>query len=141
MVRQPKDLAEAKQIFREEKAKLFSSLSAVAGSRWLMAILASLAVTFGVHLIYAPTRPPSLEWLRWENIGLPPSVDFGFAGEQWNEMREAAKANDVAGQVQATLAEDPVRYLWFNAAVFAVALILLFANMWIMTKRRRLTRG
>jgi hypothetical protein len=54
MMRQPQSLAEAKEIFREEKSKVTSSLSAIAGSRWLMAILATLVIAFGTHLAYAP---------------------------------------------------------------------------------------
>src|SRR5262245_54453663 len=141
MVRQPKSLAEAKEIFREEQRKVFTSLSALAGSRWLMAILAALVITFGCHLLYAPNRLPGVEWLQWQNIGLPPSVDFGFAGEQFEQAREAAQRNDVAGHVQAALAAHPERYALINIIVFAMAAILLAINMWIMTSRRRYTRG
>ena len=60
MVRQPKNLAEAKEIFREEKTKVTSSVSAIAGSRWLLAILATFVIAFGTHLAYAPSRLPTV---------------------------------------------------------------------------------
>ena len=140
-MRQPKSLSDAKQVFRDETRKLGSSISAVAGSRWLLGILAALVVTFGCHLLFAPNRLPGVEWLQWQNIGLPPSVDFGFAGEQANQAVEAAQRNEVAAHAQAALAEHPERYALINSIVFALSAILLAANMWIMTKRRRYTRG
>jgi hypothetical protein len=81
MVRQPKGLAEAKQIFKEERTKVASSLSAIAGSRWLTAILATFALAFGTHLAYAPGRLPPVSGLSLAQIGLPTGVDFGFVGE------------------------------------------------------------
>ena len=140
-MRQPKSLDEAKQMFREEKAKVTASLSAIAGSRWLLAIVASVALTFGCHLIYAPGRLPAMNWLQWRNTGLPQSLDFGVVGEQWNEMIAAAERNDVAARAQETLAANQDYYVVINAAVFAVACVLLVINLWIMTKRRAYTRG
>src|SRR5690606_1691329 len=100
MVRQPKSLAEAKQIFQEERTKVRSSLSAIAGSRWLTAILAALAIAFGAHLVYAPARLPPLGGFSLAAVGLPPSVDFGFAGEQAQQAAEAARNQDVRGRVE-----------------------------------------
>lgn len=141
MVRTPKSLDEAKQIAREEAGKIATSLSTIAGSRWLMAILATLALTFGSHVIYAPDRLPVLNWLNWGAVGLPPSVDFGFAGAQWQEMQAAAQRNDVAGHVQETLAANADQYATINLVAFSIALALLLANMWLMTRRRAYTRG
>jgi hypothetical protein len=141
MVRQPKNLAEAKQIVREERVKITSSLSAIAGSRWLLAILATLVIAFGTHLAYAPTRLPPVGGLSLAASGLPPSVDFGFAGEQAAQAVEAAQRQDAAGRVQAFTAEHAQQIPLFNAIGFGVALVLLLGNMWIMTKRRRFTRG
>ncbi|MGH6950507.1 MAG: hypothetical protein ACREH4_06525 [Vitreimonas sp.] len=141
MARQPKSLDDAKQIFREERAKVAAALSAIAGSRWLLAIAAALALTFGVHLVYAPDRLPAMEWLHWQNVGLPPSVDFGLAGEQWDEMRAAAERQDVAARAHEALAANPHYYLAINVLVFSAALALLVLNLWLMTKRRRFTRG
>jgi hypothetical protein len=140
-MRQPKSLDDAKQMFREERAKIASSLGAIAGSRWLTAILATLALAFGTHVIYAPDRLPPLEWLQWRNVGLPPSVDFGFAGEQWEQAREAAKTSDAAARTQEALAQAHDYYALINGAVFAASLLLLLGNLWLMTKRRRYTRG
>lgn len=141
MTRQPKSLAEAKQIFREERAKLKSSVSAVAGSRWLMAILATFVIAFGAHLAYAPARLPPVGGLSLAQSGLPPSVDFGFAGEQAQAAREAAIRQDAPGQVRAFVSANAEKIPLFNAVGFGVALTLLLGNMWIMTKRRRVTRG
>jgi hypothetical protein len=141
MTRQPTSLAEAKQIFREEKAKVASSISAIAGSRWLMAILATCVIAFGAHLAYAPARLPPVGGLSLAQSGLPPSVDFGFAGEQAEAAREAALRQDVPGQATAFMAANANKIPIFNAVGFGVALTLLLGNMWIMTKRRRVTRG
>lgn len=141
MVRQPKDLEEAKQIFREEKAKFTGSASAIAGSRWLMAILATLTLAFGSHLIYAPERLPPVAGFSVAQSGLPPSLDFGLAGEQMQEMREAALREDVPARVREFVAENQERIPIFNWIGFGVAFALLLANMWIMTKRRTFSRG
>ena len=137
----PKSLNEAKAALRAQWAKLGASLSLIAGSRWLLAIAAALALTFGSHLVYAPNRLPAMEWLDWRNIGLPPSVDFGLAGEQWDEMVAAAKRQDVAARAQEALATHQDSYIWINAIAFAAAAALLVLNLWIMTNRRGVTRG
>lgn len=139
-MRQLKSLDDAKQMFREEGAKVAGSLSLIAGSRWLLAIAAALTLTFGSHLVYAPNRLPAMEWLHWQNVGLPPSVDFGLAGEQWDEMRAAAERHDVAARAQDALAAQD-RNLLINALAFLAGLGLLALNLWIMTKRRAHTRG
>lgn len=141
MVRQPKNLAEAKEIFREEKTKVTTSLSAIAGSRWLLAILATLVLAFGTHLAYAPARLPTVGGLSLAASGLPPSVDFGFAGEQAQAARDAAIREDTAGRANQFFAANADKIPLFNAIGFSVALLLLLGNMWIMTKRRRSTRG
>lgn len=141
MVRQPQSLAEAKQIIKEERAKVRSSISAIAGSRWLLAILATFALAFGTHLIYAPDRLPPVSGLSLAQIGLPSGVDFGFVGEQAEEAAAAARDHDVRGRVQEAAAANPERAATINAIGFGAALVLLLINMAIMTKRRRVTRG
>ncbi len=142
MVRQPKDLAEAKQIFREEKAKVTGSISAIAGSRWLMAILATLVIAFGTHLAFAPTRLPPVGGVSLAAVGLPPNFDMGAVGEQANQAAEAARRSEEARTRAAEfVAANQDKIPLFNGAVFALALLLLLGNMWIMTKRRRFTRG
>ena len=141
MVRQPTNLAEAKAIFREEKSKVTGSLSAIAGSRWLMAILATLVIAFGTHLAFAPARLPAVGGVSLAVVGLPPSVDFGFAGEQAAQAAEAAKNSEARTRAQEFIAANAERIPIFNTVAFGVALLLLFANMYIMTKRRRFSRG
>jgi hypothetical protein len=141
MVRQPQSLAEAKQIFREEKAKVAASLSAIAGSRWLMAILATLVIAFGAHLAYAPARLPAVGGVSLAAVGLPPSVDFGYAGEQAKEAIEAAQRSEARTRAQEFAAANAEKIPLFNAIGFGAALLLLLGNMWIMTKRRRFSRG
>lgn len=141
MVRQPKDLAEAKQIFREEKAKVTGSLSAIAGSRWLLAILATFVLAFGAHLIYAPTRLPTVGGLSLAQTGLPPNIDFGAVGEQAREAAAAAQREGARERAQEFIAENQARAPLFNAIGFGLALALLLGNMYVMTKRRRVSRG
>jgi hypothetical protein len=141
MVRQPTNLAEAKQIFSEEKAKVTTSLSAMAGSRWLMAILATLVIAFGTHLAYAPARLPALGGVSLTAVGLPPSVDFGFAGDQAKQAAEAAANSEARTRAQEFVAANADKIPIFNAVAFGVALLLLIGNMWIMTKRRPYSRG
>lgn len=141
MVRQPKDLAEAKQIFAEEKNKVTGSISAIAGSRWLLAILATLVIAFGTHLAFAPTRLPAVGGVSLAAVGLPPSVDFGFAGDQAKQAAEAAANSEARTRAEEFVAANADKIPIFNAAMFALALLLLLGNMWIMTKRRRYTRG
>jgi hypothetical protein len=137
----PKNLDEAKAIFRAERTKVTTSISAIAGSRWLMAILATLALAFGTHLIYAPSRLPPVGGVSVAAVGLPPSVDFGFAGEQAKAAQEAALREGAAERAQELIAANAERAPMFNAIGFGAALVLLLVNMTIMTKRRRFTRG
>lgn len=137
----PKNLDEAKAIFRAERTKVTTSISAVAGSRWLMAILATLALAFGTHLIYAPSRLPPVGGVSVAAVGLPPSVDFGFAGEQAKAAQEAALRERAAERAQELVAANAERAPLLNAIGFGAALVLLLVNMTIMTKRRRFTRG
>jgi len=141
MVRQPRDLAEARQIFTEEKNKVAASLSAIAGSRWLLAILATLVIAFGAHLAYAPARLPSVGGLSVASSGLPPSLDFGFAGEQAQQAAEAARNSEARNRAEDFIAANQDKIPLFNAIGFGLALLLLLGNMWVMTKRRRVSRG
>lgn len=141
MVRQPKDLAEAKAIFREEKAKVTGSISAVAGSRWLMAILATLVIAFGTHLAFAPARLPAVGGVSLAAVGLPPSVDFGFAGDQAKQAAEAAANSQARTRAEEFVAANAERIPIFNAVAFGLSLLLLLGNMFIMTKRRPYSRG
>ncbi|MBL8531487.1 MAG: hypothetical protein JNK94_07110 [Hyphomonadaceae bacterium] len=145
MVRTPKNLAEAKQIVREEKRKLTTSISAIAGSRWLMAILATFTLAFGNHLIFARERLPTVHGLSLAEAGLPPGLDFGLAGEQLEEARAAARRENVAGRIQEEIAalqnENADVIPTLNWIGFGAALALLLGNMTIMTMRRRTTRG
>jgi hypothetical protein len=141
MVRQPRNLAEAKEIFREERTKVTGSLSAIAGSRWLLAILATLVIAFGTHLAYAPARLPAVGGLSIAATGLPPSVDFGFAGEQAKAAAEAAERQGARERTAEFIAANEARAPLFNMIGFGLALVLLLGNMWIMTKRRRVSRG
>jgi hypothetical protein len=140
-MRQPKDLAEAKQIFQEEKTKVTGSLSAIAGSRWLMAILATLVIAFGTHLAYAPARLPAVGGVSLAAVGLPPSVDFGFAGDQAKQAAEAAANSEARTRAQEFVTANQDKIPIFNGVMFALALLLLLGNLWLMTKRRPYTRG
>lgn len=140
-MRQPTNLAQAKQIFREEKAKVTGSISAIAGSRWLMAILATLVIAFGTHLIYAPARLPAVGGVSLAVVGLPPTVDFGFAGDQAKQAAEAARNSEARTRAQEFVAANQERIPIFNAVMFGLSLLLLLGNLWIMTKRRPYSRG
>jgi hypothetical protein len=141
MVRQPTNLAEAKEIFREEKTKVTTSLSALAGSRWLLAILATLVIAFGTHLAYAPARLPAVGGVSLAAVGLPPNVDFGYAGEQAAAARDAAVREGGQTRAQEFIAANADKIPIVNAVGFCLALVLLLGNMWIMTRRRRVSRG
>lgn len=145
MARTPQNLDEAKQIFREEKSKVTGSLSAIAGSRWLMAILATAVIAFGTHLYFAPQRLPALTISNVTALGLPPGLDFGLVGEQAQQAMDAAARSEarseIANRFSAEAAANPNFVRTINAIGFGAALLLLFGNMWIMTKRRRFSRG
>ena len=137
----PHSLNEAKAMIHEEKVKVTSSLSAIAGSRWLMAILAAFTLAFGLHAIYAPGRLPAVGGLSLTQVGLPPNIDFGVAGEQARQAQEAAVRQNVGGHVAEIINQHAAYIPYINYAGFALTLALLLGNMWIMTKRRRFTRG
>lgn len=144
MARTPQNLEEAKQIFREEKAKVTSSIAAIVGSRWLMAILATFVIAFGTHLMFAPARLPPVAISGVGALGLPP-IDFGVVGEQaaqaWDSFQQSEGASQIGTRFrdEASANQDFVPTL--NAIGFGAALVLLIINMWIMTARRRFSRG
>jgi hypothetical protein len=140
-MRTPKNLADAKAIIREEKTKLAGSLSAVAGSRWLMAILATFAIAFGVNLLYSPAQLPAIGGVSLTTVGLPPNLDFGVVGEQAAQARDAAERQGAQSEIAAFLAAHADLIPTLNAVGFGLTLALLLGNMWIMTARRRFTRG
>jgi hypothetical protein len=140
-MRTPTNLAEAKTVFREEKVKFTGALSAVAGSRWLLAILATLVIAFGANLVYAPDRLPAVGGVSLAAVGLPPNLDFGVVGEQAGEAAAAAQRQGAQTQAASFLAEHPSLAPILNGVGFGLALALLLGNMWIMTVRRRFTRG
>lgn len=141
MAQQQTSLTEAREMVRAEAGKVRSSLSAIAGSRWLMAILATLAIAFGTHLAYAPGRLPPVTNLSIAAIGLPTSLDWGAAGEQAQAAREAAERQGAQARAREVLDENAERIPLINAVGFGLSLVLLVGNMWVMTKRRRVSRG
>ncbi len=140
-MRTPQDLEDAKTIYREEKAKFTGALSAVAGSRWLTAIAASLALSFGATLAYAPGRLPHLSGVDFTTFGLPDNLDFGVVGEQAVEAGSAAVDQGAREEAAGFLAANADLIPTINGGVFALTLIVLLVNLWVMTKRRRVTRG
>jgi hypothetical protein len=140
-MRTPHSLKEAKAIVHEEEVKVTSSLSAIAGSRWLMAILATFALAFGIHSAYAPSRLPTIGGLSLAQVGLPSGVDFGVVGEQAKQGQEAAARQNVGGHVAGLIDQHSTLIPYINYAGFGLAVVLLLVNMAIMTKRRRFTRG
>lgn len=140
-MRTPRSLEDAKAILREEKTKFTGSLSAVAGSRWLMAILATFVIAFGANVLYFPTQLPAVGGVSLTTIGLPPNLDFGAVGDQVAQARDAAERQGAQGEVEAFLAANAGLIPALNAAGFGLTLVLLLGNMWIMTKRRPYTRG
>lgn len=141
MVRTPQSLDEAKQIYREEKTKVLSSLNTLIGSRWLLAILATFALAFGTHLAYAPGRLPNVSGLSVAAVGLPTSLDFGFAGEQARAAREAAEREGAREEAESFVEEHREWVPIMNTIGFGGCLALMFVNLTIMTLRRRFTRG
>lgn len=140
-MRTPKNIDEAKAIVREEKNKVSSSLSKMIGSRWLLAVLATFAIAFGSHLAYAPSRLPPVGGLSLAAAGLPPGIDFGFAGQQAASARQAAIEQGAPGFFQEKINENRQYVPLLNAIGLGLALLLLGVNMTIMTLRRRETRG
>lgn len=140
-MRQPTSLEDAKAIFREEKAKITGSLSALAGSRWLTAILATLVIAFGVNLIYSPTQLPTFASISVASVGLPQGLDFGVAAEQAAQIREAAREQELAQRGLSWAEANPDKIPLVNAIGAGGALLFLLGNMWVMTKRRRVSRG
>jgi hypothetical protein len=141
MVRTPQNLEDAKTLFREEKAKLTGSLSAIAGSRWLTAILATFAIAFGANAIYGPTQLPSVGGFSLTTIGLPPNLDFGVVGEQAGQALDAAQRQGAPSEVAVFLAENAGLIPVLNWVGLGLTLALLLGNMWIMTVRRPYSRG
>jgi hypothetical protein len=136
----PKTLNEAKAAFQAEKNKISSALSALIGSRWLLAIVATFALAFATHLAYAPERLPPVGGLSFAQVGLPP-VDFGAAGEQAARAREAAQRQGAPGKVQDFIDDNRASVPLMNAIGLGLALLILGVNLTVMTKRRRVTKG
>lgn len=137
----PQNLQDAKAAIHAEKVKFTTALSILAGSRWLTALAAALAMSFGVTLAYAPGRLPNLSGLSLTAFGLPDNLDFGVVGEQAREAAEAAGRQGAGEAAGGFLGEHASWIPWINGLTFALCLAVLAANLWIMTKRRRYSRG
>ena len=137
----PRSLEEAKALFQAEKAKLTGSLSAIAGSRWLLAVLATFVIAFGANALYSPNQLPAVGGISLAAVGLPPNLDFGVAGEQLRQAREAAEREGARERASGFLGDNPQVIPILNWAGLALTFAALIGNMWIMTKRRRFTRG
>lgn len=137
----PKNLDEAKAAYRVEKKKITTSLSAIIGSRWLLAIAATFALAFACHLTYAPTRLPPIGGLNLAAVGLPENVDFGAAGVQAARAKEAAERHGAQSRIQQTIDDNRERVPLANAIGLGLALLILGVNLTVMTKRRRVTKG
>jgi len=140
-MRQPTSIDDARAMVREEKAKVTTAVSNFAGSRWATAILATLVIAFGVNLIYSPTQLPTFGDWSVARVGLPEGRDFGLLGEQAVQAREAAEREEVVERGRTWADQNPTKVPIVNAVGVSGALVLLLTNMWIMTKRRRHTRG
>ena len=103
-------------------------------------MLATFAIAFGADLLYFPHRLPAIGGISLATIGLPP-LDFGIVGEQATQAQEAAQRQGVDDVVAAFLTDHPNLVPIFNGVGFGLTFLLLLGNMWIMTIRRRVTRG
>lgn len=137
----PRSLDEARALFRAEKAKLTGSLSAIAGSRWLLAILATFVIAFGANALYSPSQLPAVGGVSLAAVGLPSNLDFGVAGEQLTQAREAAEREGARERAASLLSDNPQVVPILNWAGLGLTFAALLGNMWIMTKRRRFSRG
>lgn len=137
----PRSIDEAKALLATEEAKVSSSFHQVIGSRWLMAIMATCCLAFGLHAVYAPSWLPSFSGLSLTAFGLPEGTDFRAVTVQLQEAAATAQRHDVAGHVK-TIADQHAKWIpYLNWVGFAVCLVVLGVNMTVMTMRRRFTRG
>lgn len=136
----PRNLDEAKALVKGERTKLATAFSTAIGSRWLLAIVATFALAFASHAIYAPQRLPPVGGLNLAAVGLPP-LDLGIVGEQAGKAREAAVAQGAPGFIQQKIDENRRYVPLMNAIGLGLALLVLAVNLTVMTKRRRVTKG
>jgi uncharacterized membrane protein YhaH (DUF805 family) len=136
----PQSLDEAKTIVREERLKLRHAFSAIIGSRWLLAILATFVIAFGTHIAFAPTRLPPVAGLAAATSFMP-AVDFGLVGEQAQQAAQSAIDQGADEEARALIAENAARIPAANVIMFALCLVLLLVNMAVMTSRRWYTKG
>ena len=137
----PQNLEQAKAMVRAEKAKLATSLSAIAGSRWVTALAAAFAIAFAANAIYSPDYLPSIGGVSLAAVGLPDNLDFGVVGDQATQARDAAIREGAPGRVAAFLNENRGLVPILNWTGLALASAALFGNLWIITRRRRVSRG
>lgn len=137
----PRSIDDAKAMLAAEEAKLSSSYHTLIGSRWLMAILSTCCLGFGLHALYAPTWLPSLSDISFMSWGLPTGLDFGAAGEQGQEALAAAQRQGLGTYLQSLAADHPWLFPAMNTGGFVLSFALLMLNMTVMTKRRKFTRG
>src|SRR5262249_493998 len=115
-MRTPHSLNEAKAVYHQEKVKVTSSLSAIAGSRWLIAILAFFVLAVGLHSIYARDRLPPVGGLSLAQVGLPTGIDFGVVGEETRQVQEAARRQNVSAHVRSILDQNAAWIPYINYA-------------------------
>jgi len=132
-----RSLDDAKALYRDEKKKVVGSVQAIVSSRLLIAVFAAFTLAFGGHLVFAPARLPSLGGLSVASFGLPPSVDFGLAGQAAQDAAAAAERQGAGGQVQGFLAENAGLIPILNGIGFGAALVLLIWALLIQSRIRK----
>jgi hypothetical protein len=140
-MRQPRNLDEAKAIYKDEKRKITRSLDALIGSRILMAVLATFVLAFAVNLATSPDQLPNVGGLSVARLGLPADVDFGVVGEQAAQAQQAAERENASSYVHTFLDENRSLVPIINGVGLGATFVLLMVNMTVMTKRRRFTKG
>jgi hypothetical protein len=140
-MRQPRNLDEAKAIYKDEKRKITRSLDALIGSRILMAVLATFVLAFAVNLATSPDQLPNVGGLSVARLGLPADVDFGVVGEQAAQAQQAAEREGATSYVRTFLDENRSLVPIINGVGLGATFVLLMVNMTVMTKRRRFTKG
>jgi hypothetical protein len=127
-------IGEVKLRIAEERAKVTTSINAVLGSRWLLAVLAAFAISFASHTIFFPERLPPVAGITIANLGLP-TTDFGLVGDQATQAYEAAQRQDVSGRLGELLAERPQLAATLNIAGLVISLLLLVWNIHLASRR------
>jgi hypothetical protein len=106
------------------RGRLSKAVQVLLGARVTAAAAAMFAIAFGMTLLVAPNRLPSIGGLSLVAVGLPP-IEFGKEKEVAGDVLDAARRQGGEERAKEFFQENPQAIPYANVAGLAASLLLL----------------